>query len=75
MLHALVEGRVDVLAANLTITPERAARVDFGDPIATGVAEIVVTGPAAPAIESFDDLASTQVHVRRSSSCSSTSRR
>ena len=68
MLDALIEGRVDVLAANLTITPERAARVDFGDPIATGVAEIVVTGPAAPAIESFDDLATTQVHVRRSSS-------
>ena len=68
MVDALIEGRVDVLAANLTITPERAARVDFGDPIATGVAEIVVTGPAAPAIESFDDLATTQVHVRRSSS-------
>ena len=68
MLDALIEGRVDVLAANLTVTPERAARVDFGDPIYTGVAEIVVAGPAAPAIESFDDLAATEVHVRRSSS-------
>ena len=58
MLDALIEGRVDVLAANLTVTPERALRVDFADPIYTGVAEIVVAGPAAPAIESFDDLAS-----------------
>jgi membrane-bound lytic murein transglycosylase MltF len=68
MFDALIEGRVDLVAANLTITPERAARVDFADPIYTGVAEIAVTGPAAPAIESFDDLAGTEVHVRRSSS-------
>ena len=68
MLDALIEGRVDVLAANLTVTPERALRVDFADPIYTGVAEIVVAGPAAPAIESFDDLAATEVYVRRSSS-------
>jgi membrane-bound lytic murein transglycosylase MltF len=68
MLEALVGGRVDVLAANLTITPARAARVDFADPILKGVAEIAVTGPAAPPIESFDDLAQTAVHVRRSSS-------
>ena len=68
MLDALIEGRVDVLAANLTVTPERALRVDFADPIYTGIAEIVVAGPAAPAIESFDDLARTEVHVRRSSS-------
>jgi membrane-bound lytic murein transglycosylase MltF len=68
MFDALIEGRVDVLAANLTITPERAARVDFADPIYTGVAEIVITAADAPAIESFDDLVATEVHVRRSSS-------
>jgi membrane-bound lytic murein transglycosylase MltF len=68
MLDALIGGTVDVLAANLTITPERAARMDFAEPIYKGVAEITVTGPAAPPIEGFDDLAKTQVHVRRSSS-------
>ena len=68
MLDALVEGRVDLLTANLTVTPERAARVDFADPILTGVDEIVVTGPSAPAIASLDDLAGTAVHVRPSSS-------
>ena len=46
MLDALIEGRVDVLAANLTVTPER-ARAHFADPTYTGVAEIVVAGPAA----------------------------
>ncbi len=50
MLDALIDGRVDLLTANLTVTPARAARVDFADPILTGVSEIVVTGPAAPEI-------------------------
>jgi ABC-type amino acid transport substrate-binding protein len=68
MFDALIEGRVDVLAANLTTTPERTARVDFADPIYSGVAEIVITAADAPAIESFDDLVATEVHVRRSSS-------
>lgn len=68
MLDALVDGRVDLLTANLTITPERLERVDFARPILTGVSEIVVTGPAAPEIASLDDLARTELHVRRSSS-------
>lgn len=68
MLDALVAGRVDILAANLTVTPERAARVDFSAPMIAGVAEIVVTGPAAPDIASLDDLATVPLRVRPSSS-------
>lgn len=68
MIDALVEGRVDMLAANLTITPEREAAVAFTDPLADGVSEIVVTGTAAPSVEDFDDLVAVGVHVRRSSS-------
>jgi ABC-type amino acid transport substrate-binding protein len=45
MIDALVAGHVDVLAANLTITQARAARVDFSDPAITNVSEIVVSGP------------------------------
>jgi ABC-type amino acid transport substrate-binding protein len=48
MIDALVSGRVDVLAANLTVTPSRAARVAFADPMLRNVRELVVTGPAAP---------------------------
>ncbi|MCA8881015.1 MAG: lytic transglycosylase F [Rhodobacteraceae bacterium] len=68
MLDALVDGEVDILAANLTITPARSERVDFGDPTLTGVSEIVVTGPAAPPVATLDDLAATRIHARPSSS-------
>lgn len=68
MLAALVDGHVDILAANLTITPERQARVDFAAPMLRGVKEIVITGPAAPAVATLDELTRTAVHLRRSSS-------
>jgi membrane-bound lytic murein transglycosylase MltF len=68
MFDALAEGRVDILAANLTITPERLGRVDFSVPTLRKVAEIVVTGPGAPAVARLDDLEAAPVHVRPSSS-------
>src|SRR5213075_2030205 len=48
MLSGLVEGRADIAAGNLTITPERDAKVDFTKPLAQGAGEIVVTGPRSP---------------------------
>jgi len=68
LLPALVEGRGDIAAANLTITPERLKTVDFTDPWLTGVAEIVITGPQSPSIATLDDLAGKEVFVRKSSS-------
>ena len=68
ILPAVVEGRADIAAANLTITPERSAEVAFTIPTNTGVRELVVSGPAAPPIASFDDLTTTTLHLRRSSS-------
>jgi membrane-bound lytic murein transglycosylase MltF len=68
LLPALAEGRGDVAAAALTITPEREKLVDFTAPTATDVSEIVVTGPGSPPIASVDDLAGRQVFVRPSSS-------
>lgn len=68
LLPALVEGRGDIAAANLTITPERLKQVDFSDPLYTGVSEIVVSGPSAPPLESLDDLSGKEVVVRASSS-------
>lgn len=67
LLPALVEGRGDIAAANLTITAERGKLVDFSQPVFAGVAEIVVTGPASPPLASLDDLAGQEVHVRRAS--------
>ncbi len=68
ILTALVEGRGDIAAANLTITEERQKEVDFGDPMGTGVKEILVTGPSAPAVKSLDDLSGQELHLRPSSS-------
>ncbi len=68
LLPGLIEGRGDLVMGNLTITPERLKQVDFGPPIHTDVSELVVTGPAAKGVASFDDLVRTGVYVRRSSS-------
>jgi membrane-bound lytic murein transglycosylase MltF len=68
LLPALVEGRGDIAAANLTITEARDQLVDFADPTFTDVTEIVVTGPESPVIATLDDLAGKEVFVRPSSS-------
>jgi membrane-bound lytic murein transglycosylase MltF len=64
----LRDGRGDIAAANLTITEERLADVDFSDPLATGAFEVVVTGPSANPVNSLDELSGRPVFVRRSSS-------
>jgi membrane-bound lytic murein transglycosylase MltF len=68
LLSAMRDGRGDIAAANLTITPDRQKLVDFSVPIANGVSELVVTGPGAPDIRSTDDLSGKEVFVRKSSS-------
>src|SRR3954471_15163708 len=65
LLPGLLRGAGDIAAGNLTITAERATNVDFSVPVRKGVVEIVVTGPASPALASLDDLAGQSVHVRR----------
>jgi membrane-bound lytic murein transglycosylase MltF len=68
LLPALIQGRGDIAAANLTITPERQVWVDFSAPLWTGVDEIVVTGPASPEIRSVEELGGQEILVRLSSS-------
>jgi membrane-bound lytic murein transglycosylase MltF len=68
LLPALIQGRGDIAAANLTITPERQAWVDFSAPLWSDVDEIVVTGPDSPPITSLDDLSGREIFVRLSSS-------
>jgi membrane-bound lytic murein transglycosylase MltF len=68
LLTGLLDGEGDIAVGNLTVTAARAQRVDFSVPEKRGVAEIVVTGPASPALATLDDLAGKEVHVRRSAS-------
>src|SRR4051812_35619279 len=68
MLAGVLEGMADLAAGNLTITPEREAKVAFTKPVAQDSAEIVVTGPRSPKLASLEDLSGAEVHVRASSS-------
>jgi membrane-bound lytic murein transglycosylase MltF len=68
LIPGLIEGRGDLVMGNLTITPERQKLVDFGPPLYPNVDELVITGPAAKNIASFDDLVKTGLYLRRSSS-------
>ncbi len=68
ILPLLVEGKGDIAAANLTITPERERMVDFSEPVYRDATEVVVTGPASPELRTLDDLAGKEVIVRKSSS-------
>jgi len=68
LLPWLIEGRGDIASANLTITEERKKIVDFSRPGFTGVKEILVTGPAAPQVDSVEHLSGKEIHSRRSSS-------
>ena len=68
MFQALHDGLGDIAAGNLTITEEREKLVDFSAPVARVVREIVVTGPASPAITAVYDLSGKDILVRKSSS-------
>jgi membrane-bound lytic murein transglycosylase MltF len=68
LIPRLLAGEGDIAAAALTVTPERQKKVDFSDPIASEVREVLVTGPGAPPIKTADDLPGLEVYVRPSSS-------
>jgi membrane-bound lytic murein transglycosylase MltF len=69
LLKGVAEGRGDIAAGNLTVTEERKKLVDFWvAPNQRDMAEVVVTGPKSPVINTADDLAGKTVHVRKSSS-------
>ena len=56
LLPLLREGKVDLVVAQLTITPERLKLVDFSKPTRNNVNEVFVTGPGSPQIASLADL-------------------
>ena len=69
LLTDLNDGLADIAIGNLTVTEERLKVVDFVAPDDKLVnIEILVTGPASPAITSLDDLPGKTVHVRKASS-------
>src|SRR5262249_3322229 len=67
LFSALTEGKVDLIAATLTVTPERAKVAAFSNPTRSNVSEVVVTSADEPPVATPDDLSGRQVFVRRSS--------
>ena len=68
LLSELQEGRGDIAAAGLAVTPERLALVNFAAPFSDDVNEIVVTSADAPVPATVEDLSGRSVFVRSSSS-------
>ncbi len=67
LLSYLNEGKGDVVAAAMTITPERRAKATFAHPY-NEVDELVVVHADKDSINSIRDLAGRTIHVRASSS-------
>ena len=67
LIPYLLQGKGDIAAAMLTITPQRKKEVAFSRPFAKNVKEVVVTGPRSPKLNKLSDLAGKTVYVRASS--------
>src|SRR6476646_4569522 len=68
LIPALLEGRGDIAAGGLTITPARQERVAFSDPYLTNVDEIIVAAKGVRDLKTLDDLAGREMRVVRGSS-------
>jgi membrane-bound lytic murein transglycosylase MltF len=67
MIPMLLEGAGDLIAARLTITPERARRLRFSRPYRT-VDEVLVTHEETAPIETLEALSGRTVAIRATSS-------
>jgi len=64
LLPALADGKVDLVAAQITVRPELQKIVDFTNPTRMNVSEILVTGPGQPPLATVADLSGREVFVR-----------
>jgi membrane-bound lytic murein transglycosylase MltF len=68
LFPALQSGKVDLVVAQLTVTPERQKLVDFSEPTRRNVSEVVVTAPGEAPVSAPGDLSGREVFVRKTSS-------
>jgi membrane-bound lytic murein transglycosylase MltF len=64
---ALLDGKIDMVAAMVTVRPEVEAVAAVSEPTRENVNQVVVTGPGAPPIKSIDDLSGQEVFIRKTS--------
>lgn len=68
MIEFLARGYGDIAIGNITVTDERAEKVEFSTPIRSNVAEVIVHGQDVAPISDLDGLSGRTVYVRESSS-------
>ena len=68
LIPFLLDGRGDLIAADLTVTEARSKQLQFSRPLLKGIDEVIVTGPSSPPISDLDNLSGVEVVVRASSS-------
>ena len=68
LISKLAQGHAELAIANLTITPERKALVDFSIPTIKSVSEVIIASKNAPALESLDNISGKTFYLRESSS-------
>jgi membrane-bound lytic murein transglycosylase MltF len=68
LVQNLLDGKGDIVAAGLTVTPERQEEVAFSRPYIKNVKEIVVTAADSDEIKNAKDLAGKNVIVTKGSS-------
>ena len=64
---ALLEGRGDIVAANITVTDARRQQADFTTPVLTDVKEVIVQAPGGAKLASLEDLSGQTVYARAGS--------
>ncbi|MBT8080614.1 MAG: transporter substrate-binding domain-containing protein [Gammaproteobacteria bacterium] len=69
LFSELEAGHADLIAADLTVTDERAAKFDYTIPVMRNVDELIVFGPGFKGdVKTLDDMAGRALYVRKSSS-------
>ena len=66
LIRDLLAGKGEI-AANLLLSFERDDQVAFAKPIATGIKEVIVTGPTEQPLVSLEDVGRRRIHVRKAS--------
>ena len=61
LFTALLDGRIDLIAAGITVRPELQDRFDFSNPTRTNVNQVLVTRPGARPLASVEDLSGREV--------------
>lgn len=66
LIRDLLAGKGDI-AANLLLSFERDDQVAFAKPVATGIREVIVTGPKEQPLVSLEDVGRRRIYVRKAS--------